>query len=125
MRDWSLAEESAGRAEFHRWRWDQGERVGWDWADMAVGERRTWVQRAKAVGRLPFEGSKPGAVVMIGRTSLVITPEVRVAVPVHYDRLEAGAGEWTDLAGDEVFRCRDACAYCESRWKTTLGSRAG
>lgn len=48
MSDWTDDEEFSGRKAFDEWRFIKTERpVAWDWADMATGEKRLWIERAQ------------------------------------------------------------------------------
>lgn len=46
-------DERAGRVAFDRWRFSQGDRVVWDWADMQPFEKRLWIDRSKGLAEPP------------------------------------------------------------------------
>ena len=49
MADWTDEEELSGRRAFDAWRFIETERlIGWDWADMANGEKQLWIDRGHA-----------------------------------------------------------------------------
>lgn len=47
-------DERAGRLAFDRWRFSQGDRVVWDWADMQPFEKRLWIDRSKGLAEPPM-----------------------------------------------------------------------
>ena len=53
MADWTDEEELSGRRAFDAWRFIETERlIGWDWADMANGEKQLWIDRATRAPRM-------------------------------------------------------------------------
>jgi hypothetical protein len=46
-------EERQGRMAFDGWRFDEGDRVSWDWADMSDTEKQHWIERAQGLQEMP------------------------------------------------------------------------
>ena len=47
-------DERAGRVAFDRWRFTEGDKVAWDWADMQLFEKRLWIDRSKGLAEPPM-----------------------------------------------------------------------